>query len=102
MIAETNLPKKINVKKGFLATGDNFISDKSILRDLKELIPEIDAVEMEGAAIAQIATQENVPWLVVRTISDSADDEASQDFTSFLERYKKLSWFFIKNFLESC
>ena len=57
---------------------------------------------MEGAAIAQIATQENIPWLVVRTISDSADDEASKTFLSFLKRYKKLSWFFINNLLESC
>ena len=70
--------------------------------NLKELIPEIDAVEMEGGAIAQVATQENIPWLVVRTISDSADEEASVEFSVFLERYKKLSWCFINNLLESC
>ena len=40
---------------------------------------------MEGAAIAQVAYQENVDWIVIRVVSDSADASADLDFNKFLE-----------------
>ena len=56
---------------------------------------------MEGAAFAQVACQENIPWLVIRTISDNADGLAAQEFTEFLSEYKfesnKLLNILIKN-----
>ena len=55
-------------------------------------IPDLDAVEMEGAAIAQIATQEKIPWAIVRVISDSANEEASEDFSTFIKQYENHSW----------
>ena len=99
-ISEIALLSKNIVKKGFIATGDKFVSDKETLRKIVDSLPKIDAIEMEGAAIAQVAIQENIPWLIVRTISDAADEDASQDFSEFLKKYRKLSWNFIKNFLE--
>ena len=42
------------------------------------------AVEMEGAAFAQVAFQEKVDWLLIRIISDEANEEASNDFKEFL------------------
>ena len=93
---------KNKVIKGLIATGDNFISDKLTLNNLSNSIKNLDAVEMEGGAIAQVATQEKIPWLVVRTISDSADEEASVEFSEFIKKYKKLSWCFINNLLEEC
>ena len=47
---------------------------------------------MEGAAIAQIATQEKIPWAIVRVISDSANEEASEDFSTFIKQYENHSW----------
>ena len=47
---------------------------------------------MEGGAIAQIATQEKIPWAIVRVISDSADEEASEDFSTFIKKYENHSW----------
>ena len=46
---------------------------------------------MEGAAVAQVAEQENIPWLVLRVISDNADDSAANSFNSFIQIYKNNS-----------
>ena len=51
---------------------------------------------MEGAAVAQIASQENIPWLIIRVISDSADSSAAQNFSAFLTEYERDSWELIK------
>ncbi|MDC3047199.1 5'-methylthioadenosine/adenosylhomocysteine nucleosidase [Prochlorococcus sp. AH-736-A21] len=80
------------IVKGKVATGDQFISDNKKLIKLKEEIPNLDAVEMEGAAVAQVAYQEKIPWLIIRVISDSADNDASQIFEEFLKKYEKESW----------
>ena len=56
---------------------------------------------MEGASVAQVATQENIPILVVRVISDSADDAAPQNFTEFLENYKSNAWILIEILLQN-
>ena len=57
---------------------------------------------MEGAAVAQVCTQENVPYLILRVISDSADGSAAQTFTDFIEDYKKFSWYLIKSLISKC
>ena len=49
------------------------------------------AAEMEGAAFAQVAEQEKIDWLILRVISDSADDSAKEDFSSFINEYKNFS-----------
>ena len=59
------------------------------------------AVEMEGAAVAQVACQEKVPWLIVRVISDGADDSAAQTFSDFLKDYEKSSWDLIEVLLNN-
>ena len=61
----------------------------SRLGNLTKEFPELCAVEMEGAAVAQVAFQEGLPWLILRVISDNADHSASQNFVGFLEDYKK-------------
>lgn len=43
------------------------------------------AVEMEGAAVAQVCEDYNKPYLIIRTISDKADHSASIDFVAFIE-----------------
>jgi len=80
------------IKKGLIATGDTFISSNTFLSELSQAIPGLNAVEMEGAAVAQVAEQEGVPCLIIRVISDSANDSAPLDFNIFLEKYQKYSW----------
>ena len=65
------------VSRGIIATGDQFISNKLLISKLVDKIPGLSAVEMEGASVAQVAHQEGVPWLIIRVISDSADDKAN-------------------------
>ena len=72
----------IEVYEGRIASGDQFVADQGV-KD--EIIKNFDAcaVEMEGAAIAQAAYLNNVPFLVVRAISDKADGSAEVDYPTF-------------------
>ena len=81
-----------NVSNGLIATGDKFIADKNVIDNLCKELPGLCAVEMEGAAVAQVAYQERIPWLIVRVISDGADNNADQTFNEFLIDYQKFSW----------
>ena len=58
-----HLTKFGHIKKGLIATGDSFISDESLIKSLKEELPNSEAIEMEGGASAQVAEQEGIPWL---------------------------------------
>ena len=68
--------------KGVVVTGDIFVASPVKKAELRKALGA-DAVEMEGAAVAQVCRDLRVPWLVIRSISDSADHNALQDFDSF-------------------
>ncbi|MBU7572987.1 MAG: 5'-methylthioadenosine/adenosylhomocysteine nucleosidase [Hydrogenophaga sp.] len=70
--------------QGLLISGDRFVSSTAESLTLREALPEALAVEMEGAAFAQVCHDYGVPLAVVRTISDRADDAAHVDFPRFL------------------
>ena len=78
------------VSRGIIATGDQFISSKLLISKLAVEIPGLSAVEMEGASVAQVAYQEGVPWVIVRVISDSADEKL-QIIYHFLKNTKNIS-----------
>jgi adenosylhomocysteine nucleosidase len=77
---------------GLIATGDRFIGDTAVLDALREALPGLNAVEMEGAAVAQVAEQEGMAWLVLRVISDDADASAAQSFGDFIQMYDRRAW----------
>ncbi len=70
--------------QGLLLSGDRFVSTTAESAKLREALPDALAVEMEGAAFAQVCHDYGVPLAVVRTISDRADDAAHVDFPRFL------------------
>jgi adenosylhomocysteine nucleosidase len=70
--------------QGMLLSGDRFVSTTAESVALREALPDALAVEMEGAAFAQVCHDYGVPLAVVRTISDRADDAAHVDFPRFL------------------
>lgn len=72
----------ICVHMGRVVTGDQFISDQEKKRWIAETF-EGYCTEMEGAAIAQTAYLNRVPCLIVRSISDKADDSAQMDYEEF-------------------
>ncbi len=70
--------------QGLLISGDRFVATTLESQTLQRDLPEALAVEMEGAAFAQVCHDFGVPLAVVRTISDRADDAAHMDFPRFL------------------
>lgn len=73
------------VWQGAIASGDKFFSAKVDLELVKQRLPDIMCVEMEGAAVAQVCFEHQVPFAIFRTISDSADETAPVDFPKFIE-----------------
>lgn len=72
------------VVEGRVLTGDTFVEDEAYRQTLRDDL-EGDCVEMEGAAVGQVCTMNDVPYLVVRAISDRADGTSDIDFEAFLE-----------------
>jgi adenosylhomocysteine nucleosidase len=72
------------VHQGLIASGDRFVSTTTESQALQRSLPDALAVEMEGAAVAQVCLDYGVPFAAVRTISDRADDEAHTDFSRFI------------------
>ena len=70
------------VVAGRVASGDAFVADPARVAELRRRFGAACA-EMEGAAAAQVCARWGVPWVVVRSISDTADHDASVDFRAF-------------------
>ena len=71
--------------QGDVASGDQFISSDEKRQELISLLPEVLCVEMEGAAVAQVCKEFQLPFTVIRIISDRADHDARVDFNHFTE-----------------
>lgn len=76
-----NMPK---FYVGTIATGDTFVSDSEKAKELHAKFNAI-ATEMEGAAVAQICSMLEVPFIVIRSCSDNANTEAHTDYLTFVE-----------------
>lgn len=72
----------IQAFKGRVVSGDQFVSSKEKKKWLVETF-DASCTEMEGAAIAQAAYLNHIPYLVIRAISDKADDSANMDYEVF-------------------
>jgi adenosylhomocysteine nucleosidase len=69
---------------GAIASGDQFFAQQSQRDDLHQRLPEVLCVEMEGAAVAQVCYEYGLPFVVVRTISDGANEQSHIDFPAFI------------------
>jgi adenosylhomocysteine nucleosidase len=72
------------VHEGLVISGDRFVATRAESHALRALLPDALAVEMEGAAVAQVCHDFGRPFGVVRTVSDRADDDAHGDFQRFV------------------
>ena len=84
-LAETSAQKvlgKTHVFKGTIVTGDQFIADKAKVRVLEDTFGAW-AVEMEGASVAHVATLYKVPFVIIRAISDKADESVVESYDVF-------------------
>ena len=80
--AEQACEGKVRWMTGKVATGDQFISDSAVKADIVARTSPC-CVEMEGGAIAHTAAANGIPFVVIRCISDNADDEADMDYATF-------------------
>ncbi len=91
---EVSEEKKINLIGGIVATGDQFVAD-TLRKDWIKNTFDADALEMEGAAVAVVCDAFDIPFFIMRSISDTADDGAVEDFDEFLKHSSQRSSSFI-------
>ncbi|MCA1063492.1 5'-methylthioadenosine/S-adenosylhomocysteine nucleosidase [Rossellomorea sp. AcN35-11] len=74
------------VVSGLIATGDSFMNDPKRVDAIRDKFIDLQAVEMEAAAIAQVAYQFNVPFVIIRSLSDIAGKKSDVSFEQYLEK----------------
>jgi adenosylhomocysteine nucleosidase len=74
----------IQVVTGLIVTGDSFMNDPERVEFVRGKFLDLYGVEMEAAAIAQVAYQFNVPFVIIRSLSDIAGKESNISFEQFL------------------
>jgi adenosylhomocysteine nucleosidase len=88
--------------RGLIASGDQFINERNQVGALKDALPELLAVEMEGAAVAQVCFELGIPFSVIRTISDNANEDAAVDFMQFVQTVaSRYAFGILKNFCQT-
>ncbi|WP_203641904.1 5'-methylthioadenosine/adenosylhomocysteine nucleosidase [Levilactobacillus andaensis] len=78
--AETGLKTKL----GLIVTGDQFLNSPETIKAIMGHFPDALSGEMEGAAVGQVAHQFDVPYVVVRAMSDNADNDSGVNFDDFI------------------
>jgi len=98
--AANNLKEKdYKIKTGIIATGDIFCTDIEMKNKIYSKF-DADCVEMEGAAIAQVCYLDNIPFIVIRSISDSPNGNNEIDFDKFVELASKRCANILKEFFK--
>ena len=87
--------------EGLIATGDKFIAKKKDVKNISKDIKDLFAVEMEGASVAQVASQEKIPFQIIRVISDEANESSPEEFSKFLLKYNHHSAKLISALMEN-
>lgn len=77
--------KDIKTLVGLITTGDTFMTAENDIAKARKNFPTMAAVEMEGAAIAHTCHQFNIPFVVIRSMSDIAGKESPSSFEVYLE-----------------
>jgi adenosylhomocysteine nucleosidase len=90
------------VHQGLLVSGDQFIGTEAQLKVIQTKLPEALFVEMEGAAVGQICYEYNIPFVVIRSISDKANAVAHIDFNKYInDLAKHYTWRIINKLMAS-
>ena len=92
---------EIKVFRGRIVSGDQFVADKAVKNRITEQFHGF-CTEMEGAAIAQAAYLNEIPFVILRAISDKADDSASEDYPSFEKKAAEHCVRLVEGFLGIC
>ncbi len=83
--------RNAKIVKGIVASGDKIISSESDKSNISAIVPEVQCVDMETGAVAQICQRENISWTALRVMSDAADSNFSiADVLAFAQN--EASW----------
>lgn len=74
----------LHVTTGLIVSGDQFIASQDAIATILAHFPDAVSSEMEGAAVGQVATDHDVPYVVVRAMSDTGDEDAGVSFDEFI------------------
>ena len=99
MAKEVAVEMDKNLLEGVIATGDQFVADEKRKKWIADTF-SADALEMEGASVAVVCDALDVPFFILRAISDTADMDAGFDFDKFLESSAKESAAFVLKMLD--
>lgn len=91
----------LHPQKGMIVSSDSFIASKKDVETIQMNFPKAGATEMEGTSIAQTCYVLKTPFVVIRAISDSADEEASVSFDEFIITAGKKSAEMVVAFLDN-
>ncbi|MBA1434342.1 5'-methylthioadenosine/adenosylhomocysteine nucleosidase [Bombilactobacillus bombi] len=86
---------------GLIVSGDQFINSQQQISQILRHFPEALSVEMEGAAVAQVATQFKVPFVIIRAMSDVGDEQADVSFDEFVRDAGERSVQMLLNFMDN-
>lgn len=90
------------VKRGLIASGDQFVDSVESLAAIKEIYPEVMAVDMESAAIAQACYLKGVPFVSIRVISDTPGEaDNSAQYASFWDDAPRHTFDLLVSLLET-
>ncbi len=89
----------MKIVKGLIATGDSFMNDPVRVEFVRSKFPDLYAAEMEAAAVAQVCYQFDVPFVILRALSDIAGKESNVSFEQFLEKAAVNSTKLVLNFI---
>ncbi|BDX04316.1 MAG: 5'-methylthioadenosine/S-adenosylhomocysteine nucleosidase [Marinomonas sp.] len=76
---------QVQAKVGLIGTGDSFMNDPVRVDAVRTIFPDLVAVEMEAAAVAQVCFKFGTPFVVVRSLSDIAGKESPKSFEEYLK-----------------
>ena len=83
-LAKAGQQTGLNIERGLIVSGDQFVASSAAIEKIKQHFPDALSAEMEGAAVGQVAFDHQTPYVVVRAMSDTADEDAGQSFDDFI------------------
>lgn len=85
-LAALSLNDEINGSSGLIVSGDSFIDSDAEKENIFANFPDAMCVDMESASIAQTCWQFNTPFVIIRSMSDSANESADMNYEEFLAK----------------
>ena len=90
-----------DVKVGLICSGDRFIAYPDQAQSIKTFFPKAIGCDMESAAIAQVCQKNNIPFVIIRMVSDNPlNGEDSDEYENFWESTPEYTFDIVKRFIE--